>query len=426
MKSLYFDTIAGISGDMTVGALIALGVPLEVVEEAVRKLPIDGYSLRAERRFVSGIAAVKFDVAVEGDDHHVDHDAGHPHGHSHHHHDPAARIAHGHRRYADIRTMIERSELDDRAKHMALAIFARLAAAEARVHGVTTDDVSFHEVGAVDSIVDIVGAAAGFAHLDVGDFQVGEIPLGSGVIRSQHGMIPVPAPATIELLEGFTTRFGDGAGELVTPTGAAIVAALVRPASASTSVAFVPERVGYGSGTRQFADRPNLLRLVLGRRIEAGARADVVVLECNLDDTTPEILGYAMERLLEAGALDVAFTPIFMKKNRPATMLSVVAAPADVDRLAAIVLAETSTLGVRIAPQRRMVLPRSIRSVATEFGAVRVKVARTPDGRMNIAPEYEDCRRIAAERAVALKHVVQAALAAGSSIVRSDDADEAE
>lgn len=415
MTTLFFDAFAGISGDMTVGALLALGVPLERLRAELAKLPLDGCEVAAETRFVNGIGAVKFDVALA--------DAGAARAHEgHHHHDHASHESHGthgthethgthapHRPYRDIRLMLEQSTLDPRVKELSLAIFARLAVAEARVHGVAVDDVAFHEVGAVDSIVDIVGAATGFAELGVERFLVGTIPLGSGIVRSQHGPIPVPGPATAELLAGFVTRPDDGAGELVTPTGAAVLAALASPRPVD---GFRIDKVGYGAGTRVLHDRPNLLRLLLGDVVTAAGHDDVVLIETNIDDANPEIYDHVMERLFAAGARDVFLTPIQMKKNRPATQLAVLCAPADRDRLAAIVLSETTAIGVRYAPMQRLVLPRESVTVATEMGAVRVKIATAPDGTRNVAPEHDDCRRIALERGVPLKVVYQAALAA--------------
>jgi uncharacterized protein (TIGR00299 family) protein len=401
MTTLYFDAFAGFSGDMTVGALLSLGVPLERLRAELAKLPLEGYAVAAETRFVNGIGAVKFDVALANDHHH-------DHGHSHESHESHESHA-PHRPYRDIRLMLEQSALDARVKELSLAIFSRLAVAEARVHGVTVDDVAFHEVGAVDSIVDIVGAATGFAELGVERFLVGTIPLGSGIVRSQHGPIPVPGPATAELLAGFVTRPDDGAAELVTPTGAAILAALARQQPVD---GFRIGRVGYGAGTRVLHDRPNLLRLLLGDVVGAVGQDDVVLIETNIDDANPEIYDHVMERLFAAGARDVFLTPIQMKKNRPATQLAVLCAPADRDRLAAIVLSETTAIGVRYVPMQRLVLPRESVTVATEMGAVRVKIATGPDGSRNVAPEHDDCRRIALERGVPLKVVYQAALAA--------------
>jgi len=274
---------------------------------------------------------------------------------------------------------------------------------------VAAEDVTFHEVGAVDSIVDIVAAAVGFSYFGIERFVVGTIPLGSGVVRSQHGPIPVPGPATADLLAGFVTRLNDGAGELVTPTGAAILATL---AEQDEGGGLRIDKVGYGAGTMVLEDRPNLLRLLLGEGVTAAGHDTVVLLETNIDDASPEIYAHVMEQLFSAGARDVFLTPIQMKKNRPATMLSVLCAPVDRERMAAIVMRETTAIGVRYVAMNRVILPRHSRTVTTEFGDVRVKVAIAPDGTRNIAPEHDDCRRLATERGVPLKVVYHAAMAA--------------
>jgi pyridinium-3,5-bisthiocarboxylic acid mononucleotide nickel chelatase len=392
MRGAFLDTFSGISGDMTVGALLDAGTPLAAVKDAVARLRLDGVALDAERVERSGIAATKFHVRVHGE---------HPDDPHRQHH------SHAHRPYREIRELIASSALDAAVRERALAVFARLAEAEGRVHGVATDDVAFHEVGALDAIVDVVGAAVGFVHLGVDAIFHGPLPLGSGFVDTAHGRLPVPGPAVTELVRGRRVRHGDGTTELVTPTGAAIVAALAR---ADVAPEMTIERVGYGAGDRILADRPNLLRIAIGR--EATASDDVVVLEATIDDSTPEIFEHAIDRLLAAGAKDVFLVPVVMKKSRPAVMLRVLAAPADRDRLATIVFAETSTIGLRWATWSRLVLPREEISVETPWGGVRVKVATAPDGTRNVAPEYEDCRRVALAHGVALKRVVQAALAA--------------
>jgi len=386
MKVLYFDAFAGISGDMTVAALLALGLPLQQLRATLQGLPVTGYTISATSRQVHGIGATQFDVHT-------------------------AATGHSHRPFRDIRAMLESCGLDGNSKRHALAIFAALAAAEGRVHGVATDDVEFHEVGAVDSLVDIVGTAIGVTALGIDRFHVSPLPLGTGIVDSQHGRLPVPGPATVELLRGFPTRLGDGEGELVTPTGAAIVAALATPGPP-------PEMrilgVGYGAGHRTLADRPNLLRLVLGEVVRAPDQDELIVVESNIDDYNPEFYEYVMDRLFEAGARDVYLAPVQMKKNRPGIVLSVLCAESERERLAAIILSETSSLGVRFYPVRRLVLPRQMRDVSTAYGVVRVKVAVSPDGRENLAPEYEDCKRIAREHNVPIKLVYQAALAAAT------------
>jgi uncharacterized protein (TIGR00299 family) protein len=390
----YFDAFAGVSGDMTVGALLALGVELERLRAEFAVLPIGGYALRTSDVLVHGIRARKFDVDVDAADRPA-------HGHAH---------GHAHRAYADIRAMIGGSTLAPRVRDIALAIFARLAEAESRVHGVPAEAITFHEVGAVDSIVDIVGTAIGMTALDIDRVHVSALPLGSGTVASQHGVIPVPAPATVELLRHFPVRLGDGIGELVTPTGAAIVAALAQPGAALPPINL--DGVGYGAGSRTLADRPNLLRVLLGTAAHAVGHDALIEIATNIDDSNPELYEHVMERLFAAGAREVWLAAVQMKKNRPGTVLHVLAEPLSRDALAAVILRETSAIGVRFHAVDRMVLAREHTTVGTEYGAVSIKIAYAPDGTANIAPEYEDCRRIARERGVPLKAVYQAAIAA--------------
>jgi len=395
MKIVFLDTFSGISGDMTVGALLDLGLPLDAVRDAVASLKLQGIDLSAERTQRSGIAGTKFHVRVNGE---------HPD-------DPRARrhhAGHAHRPYRAIRDLLAASALAPAVRDRALAIFARLAEAEGRVHGVATEDVAFHEVGALDAIVDVVGAALGFAWLGADAIYHGPLPLGSGFVETAHGRLPVPGPAVSELVRGRRVRSGDGTAELVTPTGAAIVAALARTDDAPE---LRVDRVGYGAGDRILPDRPNLLRIVVGEPLGGTGRDEVVVLEATIDDLSPQLYEHVIERLLAAGARDAFLLPVVMKKSRPGTMLRVIAAPEDRDKLAAIVFAETSTIGLRWATWSRLVLPREERRVDTPWGAVRVKVATAPDGTTNVAPEYEDCKRLAAAHGVPLKTVMQTALA---------------
>jgi pyridinium-3,5-bisthiocarboxylic acid mononucleotide nickel chelatase len=398
VRIAYLDAFSGISGDMTVGALVALGFPLAKLAEAVAELGISGVELAVEPVSRSGIVATKFHVHV-GERHDHAHDHGHPHAHGHH----------AHRPYASIRALLEASALPEAARTTALAIFARLAEAEGGVHGIPPDAVEFHEVGAIDAIVDVVGAALGFAHLGIDAVYVSPLPVGQGRTQAAHGVLPVPPPAVVELLRGRRVRLEDGAAELVTPTGAAIVAALAR---AEPVPELVVGAVGYGAGDRVLPDRPNLLRIMVGEPALAIGTDDVVVLETTIDDLSPQLYEHVLERLLAAGARDAFLVPVTMKKSRPGTMLRVLAAPADRERLAAIVFAETSSIGLRWTTWRRMVLPREERAVDTPWGTVRVKIARAPDGTVNVAPEFEDCRRLATEHGVALKRVHQAALVA--------------
>jgi len=392
----YLDTFSGISGDMTVGALLDLGLPIERVREAVDVLGLEGVEVWAERTERSAIAATKFQVRVHGQ---------HPDAS----HGEVAHSRHGHRPWVAIRDLIAGSTLDAAVRERALAVFARLAEAEGLVHGVPVERVEFHEVGALDAIVDVVGAALGFVHLGIETVHVSALPVGQGLVQTAHGPLPVPGPAVLALLRGWPVRAGDGNGELVTPTGAAIVAGLACPEPAPP---FRLAAVGYGAGDRTFADRPNLLRILVGEPMPALESDEVVVLEATIDDSSPQIYEHVLERLFAAGARDAFLEPVLMKKSRPGTTLRVLADPADRDRLAAIVFAETSTIGLRYATWRRLVLPREERRVETPYGSVRVKVAHAPDGTLNVAPEFEDCRTLAREKRVPLKVVQQAALAA--------------
>lgn len=369
MKHLHFDCTAGISGDMTVGALIDLGLPLEHLRTELARLPLPThlYRIATEPCQRRGISASRFIVQV-AEEHH-------------------------HRHYDDIRRMIEESTLADRVKELALRIFRRLAEAEATVHGVAVEEVHFHEVGAVDSIIDIVGAAIGLEYLAVSTISAGALPLGSGFIETAHGRLPVPAPATAELLKGLPVHGTAGPGERVTPTGAAIVATL------ATDFGTVPPMqvtgIGSGGGAKDFTDVPNILRLFLGDPGASGWNDEIQVLETHIDDMTPEVAGFLMERLLDADALDVAYTPLMMKKNRPGIKLTVLAAPATADRLARLVLAESTAIGIRRYRADRLVLERRSEERETSFGTVRVKVISDHGRLLRITPEFDECRRLA-------------------------------
>jgi uncharacterized protein (TIGR00299 family) protein len=386
VKLAYLDAFSGLAGDMIVGALLDCGLEIDALAGELAKLELHGYRVRREARERSGIQATKFVVAI---------DAAHDHAH---------------RPFGDIRRLIRESALAPRVCELALQVFVRLAEAEGKVHGVEPDDVEFHEVGAIDSIVDVVGAAWAIDALAIDDIVVSSLPLGSGIVKSAHGPLPVPGPATAELLRGFPVRLGDGQGELVTPTGAAIVAALGRPGTLPENL--VVERVGYGAGDRELTDRPNLLRVVLGTSAATIGVDSLLVLETNLDDLNPEIYEHVMERLFAAGGRDVFFAPIHMKKNRPAVLLSVLADPSNRDALARVLFDETSTLGVRVAPVQRLRVEREVRDVETRFGKVRVKIGKDPGGHLNVAPEYEDCRRLALAAGVPLKIVYREATSA--------------
>jgi uncharacterized protein (TIGR00299 family) protein len=386
MKTAYLDAFSGLSGDMLVGALLDCGVEFGTLKETLDSLPLKGCRLSSRRKTVSGIAAVKFEVEVT---------------------EPQPE-----RHLGEISTMIDACSISDAAKRRASAIFQALAEAEAKVHHTTPEHVHFHEVGAVDSIMDVVGTAWALDHLGVGQLIVSPLPMGSGFARSQHGIIPVPAPATAELLAGFPVRMGDGAAEMVTPTGAAVLRALARPAA--LPLGFEIEKIGYGAGTRTLEDRPNVLRIMLGRVSSAFDSDELIEIAANIDDLNPQIYDHVMERLFKAGARDVTITPTIMKKGRPAITLAVLGDPASREALARVLFSETSTIGVRFHPVSRLKLRREVREVATQWGPVRVKFSHGGDA-VTVAPEYDDCRRIATEHQVPLKTVMEEARAAATA-----------
>jgi uncharacterized protein (TIGR00299 family) protein len=388
MRVAYFDAFSGVSGDMTVAALLSLGVPWQELQAVLAALPLSGYELRSFTRKLHGIEARCFEVVVA----------------SHH-----AAHAHEHRHWREVRSLLEEARLPHGVRNRALQVFEKLAQAESKVHGVPPEEVAFHEVGAVDSIVDIVAASFGFEFLEVERAYVSELPLGRGLVHGQHGPLPVPGPATLELLRGFRVRFEDGAHELVTPTGAALVAAFGRP---QPPPALRPLAIGYGAGQRDLADRPNVLRLVLAEEWQGARQEEMVVVETNLDDLSPQWFDWVMSRLFAAGARDVWVAPVQMKKSRPGFVLSALADPAGAAAVAETMLEETPTLGVRTYLVRRHVLPREERVLSTRFGDLRIKIARTPQGRQRAVPEYEDCRRAASEAGVPLSEVYAEALAA--------------
>jgi uncharacterized protein (TIGR00299 family) protein len=382
MKTAYLDAFSGLSGDMIVGAILDCGADFGEFDRATNSMGLTGYRLSTRRKVVSGISALKFDVEVS---------------------EPQPE-----RHFGEIRALIEASQLAATVKQRAISIFEALAHAEAKVHDTTADRVHFHEVGAVDSIIDIVGTAWGLDHLGVGDVIVSPLPMGNGFARSQHGVIPVPAPATAELLKGFPLKIGDGAHEMVTPTGAAVVRALARPAA--IPLAFAVEKIGYGAGSRELEDRPNVLRLMLGSERAAFDTDEMIEISANIDDLSPQIYDHLMNRLFEAGARDVTLTPTMMKKSRPAVTLGVIAEAANREAIAEIIFAETSTIGLRFHGVERLKLRREIHEVETRWGKVRVKTSSTNGGApITISPEYDDCRRIAAEHKVPLRVVMEEA-----------------
>ncbi len=380
LKIAYFDAFSGISGDMVIGALLDLGLSLDLLKSEFSKLPLDGYTLRRSERVQHGIHAIKFDIGVTGEQHE--------------------------RSFRSIAAMLNASTLSDTVKTTALKIFTRLAEAEASVHNTSAEDVHFHEVGAVDSILDIVGTAIGFEALEIQTLYTSPLPMGSGLVSSRHGILPVPSPATAELVKGLPVRFEDGQSELVTPTGAAILAALAQPKPPLFSIA----AVGYGAGTRTLSDRPNILRVCLGHPVPDVRYEQLLVLETNIDDLNPEWYEHVMEQLFAAGARDVLLSPVQMKKNRPGVCLWVLCAHQDQARLSDIIFNETSTLGIRSYPIDRLALRREQQEVQTQYGPVSVKISYQPDGHIHYAPEYDDCKHLAQEKDIPLKLVYEAAL----------------
>jgi uncharacterized protein (TIGR00299 family) protein len=454
MRILYFDCFNGASGDMILGACLDAGLPLDELRGALGSLGIRDYDLRAERVLRAGVSATKFRLeertpaipgtavtspapqgAHAGRDHvhehapghhhhsggghdhrehgqdHADHVHGQSHGHSHGH-GPEVPHAHPHRSLPEIERLIEQSALSPVARGRAVALFRRLAEAEAAIHQMPVERVHLHEVGALDSIIDIVGAVFAFEWFGADRIVVSPLNVGSGMVRSAHGVFPVPAPATVALLGGAPVFSRGPEAELLTPTGALLLT------GHATSFGPVPamrvSRVGYGAGDRDFAETPNVLRVMLGEAAADAQPERIVVLECEIDDMNPQIFGVLMDQLYAAGALEVFYQPVQMKKNRPGTLVTVIAPPERRESLSGVVFRETTTIGVRYHEMHRERLDRESVAVDTPYGTVRFKVARREGRIVNASPEFDDCARLAAERGVAVKDVQAAAVAAWS------------
>jgi uncharacterized protein (TIGR00299 family) protein len=416
MRIAYLDCFSGISGDMFLGALVDAGVSPKLLEETVAALNI-GARLEISRVTRGGIAATKVDVYSHGE---KDlprevfwEKGGHAHGHDHAHHDhsPAEvpqQHAHG-RGLAEIREIIGKAAISETAKAKAIRIFEALGQAEAEIHNTTVEKVHFHEVGAVDAMVDIVCAAVGAEALAVDNWVCSPLNVGGGTVKCAHGTLPVPAPATLKLLASAPVYSSGPQVELVTPTGAAIVRTLASRFEPFPAMKI--EKSGYGAGSREFHDHPNVLRLTIGEAVSIATSNDTVaILEANLDDLSPQVLAYATERLLNEGALDVFTVPVQMKKNRPGALLTVLAKPEDADRLTKTIFAETTTLGVRRRDEVRYTLARRWEKVETTWGPVRIKIASMNGTIANYAPEYEDCRQLAEAHKVPLKQVIEEAM----------------
>ena len=375
MKIAYGDLIGGISGDMFVAALLDLGLPLTRLRAELKKIPTLKFALKSTRKTVHSVRATQFQVICQK------------------HESP--------RSWKQIRDLIQRCKIDAAIKTTGTEIFACLAKAEARIHGVPVDRVHFHEVGATDSIVDIMAAAIGVHELGIESFHFSRIPLGRAVVHSLHGTLPAPGPATLELLKGLPVVGVDVESETVTPTGAAIIRTLGK--KFGDQPAMTLEKIGYGSGQKAFAGRPNLFRIMLGAPDSFAQTEEMLVIETNIDDMNPQYYDHVMDRLFAAGARDVFLAPIQMKKNRPGTLLRVIAEPRDRERLAKIIFQETSTIGIRFYPVARTILERRSMKVKTRFGEVAVKIVERPDGSKVATPEYDDLKRIAAAKKLPLK-----------------------
>jgi pyridinium-3,5-bisthiocarboxylic acid mononucleotide nickel chelatase len=435
-RLLYFDCFSGISGDMVLGALLDAGLPMPALKEALGSLAVDGYHVHAERVLRAGISATKF---IVHDHDHGPHDH-HDHDHGHHHHPaspepraPSRGHSHAHRSLPEIYGLIDKSALSPAGRDRAKALFQRLAEAEAAIHDMPVEKVHLHEVGALDSIIDIVGAVFGLEWLAVDQIVSSPLNVGGGMVHSAHGHFPVPAPATVKLLGSAPVYSGAIQKELVTPTGALLVS------SYATSFGPLPamtiDQVGYGAGDNDFPSTPNVLRILVGRpavvsgvasgvasgfsRTDSTGAERVVVIECEIDDMNPQLFGVAMDRLYAAGALEVFYIPVQMKKNRPGTLLTVVAPPELRSRLSEIIFTETTTIGVRYAELDRECLRRELVTVNTPVGEVRMKLAWR-DGRLvNAVPEFDDCNKLATAQNLPVKEIQSLAVKAFDSRSRS-------
>ncbi len=385
----YIDCFSGAAGDMILGALIDLGLPIDALKSALGSLAIEYGDITAERVLRAGVTATKFRL--------IEHAA------------PAPAPAHAHHHLKHIVTAIRRSSLSPEGHDRAVHLFERLAEAEAAIHSTPMERVHLHEVGAVDSIIDIIGCVYGFEWFGIDDIVASPLNVGGGTVRCAHGVFPVPAPATARLLAGVPV-YGNGTTELVTPTGALIVTSYAREFGPLPAMSI--EKIGYGAGDRDPKETPNVLRILRGERTSASSHERVVKLECEIDDMNPQLFGPLMDSLLAAGALDVFYTPVQMKKNRPGTLVTVLGRPDLRQSLTDVLFRSSTTIGVRYEEMSRACLDRTMESIETPFGAVRFKVARRDGEELNAAPEFDDCARLAAEHKVPIKTIHAAAIKA--------------
>jgi len=385
MKLAYFDCFSGISGDMTLGALVDAGCSLELLRSGLEGLQIPGCTISSEKVWKNGMAATFVRVATEDQT--------------------------KHRGLSAILEILEKAQLSESVRKNAAAIFRKLGEAEASVHNVALEKIHFHEVGAVDAIVDIVGACIAFEALGIEKFACSPLNVGGGTAKMTHGVLPVPAPATAKLLQGKPTYSNGVQRELVTPTGAAIVSTLCD--TFGPQPLMTVSAIGYGAGSIELEGQPNVVRIMIGEaadKVIAGFDEEISVIEANLDDMNPQIYGYFLEKALAAGALDVYTTPVQMKKNRPGTLLTLLCKPQDTNLLMSLVFAETTTFGARTYRAQRRTLPRESVNVHTQFGDVRVKLSRVNGRILHVAPEFDDCRKLAVEKNVPLQRVFNEAM----------------
>jgi uncharacterized protein (TIGR00299 family) protein len=387
MKLAYFDCFSGISGDMTLGALVDAGCGLELLRSVLQGIQVPGWTISSERVWKNGMSATFVRVTTEDQT--------------------------KHRSLSAILEILDKSTLSETVRNNAAAIFRKLGEAEASVHDVPLDKIHFHEVGAVDAIVDIVGACIGFESLGIQKFACSPLNVGGGTAKMAHGILPVPAPATAKLLQGKPTYSNGVQKELVTPTGAAIVATLCDHFGPQPPMSV--SAIGYGAGSAELEGQPNVVRIMIGEaaeKIVPGFDEEISVIEANLDDMNPQIYGYFSEKAFTAGALDVYTAPVQMKKNRPGTLLTVLCKPTDTNTLMSLIFAETTTFGARTYTAQRRTLPRESVNVHTQFGDVRIKLSRLNGRILHVAPEFEDCRKLAVEKNVPLQRVISDALRA--------------
>ena len=415
MKIAYFDCFSGISGDMTLGALVDIGVPPEILTDGLATLKLDAeFSLRFEKAVkhtITGTRAI-VDVHPAHTASHQEESHAHAHGHAHHHHE------HGPSRHlSDIFKLLDDSDLDTAVRDTAKRVFDRLAEAEAKVHNTSKDKVHLHEVSGIDSIVDIVGSVIGLAYLEVDAVYASPLSLGTGFVRCAHGVMPIPVPGTMELLQGVPIQQTDIPKELVTPTGAALITTLSQGFGVMPQMRL--DRIGYGAGTRDLEQRPNLLRLCLGEKTSDTdlktthhhtETDNVDIIETNVDDMSPEITGYVTTQLFEHGALDVFLAPVYMKKGRPATQITVLCPTTQRDRLIELLLTETTTFGVRLSSADRIKLRRDFVQVETQWGTIQAKRGYLNGTLIKTVPEYEDCKRLAEQNNIPLRQVYAEAL----------------